>query len=94
MLRSDQCRNPKPMPIIQVNMLEGRTVGQKRRLHAALTSAAVEALDVPAESVRILIHELAPEHFALAGITHGELPLAQRRKQAVAIAATEAAISK
>jgi 4-oxalocrotonate tautomerase len=82
------------MPIIQVNMLEGRTVAQKRRLHAALTSAAIDALGVPAESVRILIHELAPEHFALAGVTHGELPLAQRRKAPNTISATEAAISK
>lgn len=80
------------MPIIQVNMLEGRTVPQKRRLHAALTSAAVEALGVAPESVRILIHELAPEHFALAGISHGELPLAQRRGPTAAIDA--AALTK
>lgn len=68
------------MPIIQVNMLEGRSGDQKRALHAALADAAVAALGVPADSVRVLIHELGPEHFALAGITAGEWPLAQRRR--------------
>lgn len=66
------------MPIIQVNMLEGRTDAQKRVLHAALSAAAVSALGVPRDSVRVLIHELGREHFALAGITAGELPLSQR----------------
>ncbi|WP_022975945.1 tautomerase family protein [Nevskia ramosa] len=68
------------MPIIQVNMLEGRTVTQKRALHVALTDAAVAALGVPKDSVRVLIHELGVEHFALAGITAGELPLSKRRR--------------
>lgn len=83
------------MPIIQVNMLEGRTVAQKRALHAALTDAAVAALGVPKDSVRVLIHELGPEHFALAGITVGELPLSQRRRDAKPIASLEMeAVSK
>lgn len=83
------------MPIIQVNMLEGRTVAQKRALHAALSEAAVTALGVPGDSVRVLIHELGPEHFALAGITAGELPMSQRRREAVRIANPErTAVSK
>jgi 4-oxalocrotonate tautomerase family enzyme len=67
------------MPIIQVNLLEGRSAEQKRALHAALAEAAAAALGVPAGTVRVLIHELGVEHFALAGITAGEWPLAQRR---------------
>ena len=77
------------MPIIQVNMLEGRSVAEKRALHAALSEAAVAALGVPKDSVRVLIHELAQEHFALAGITAGELPLSQRRREPVWIASPE-----
>lgn len=73
------------MPIIQVNMLEGRSTAQKRDLHAALSRAAVSALGVPAESVRVLIHELGPEHFALAGITAGELPLSKRRRDTATV---------
>lgn len=77
------------MPIIQVHMLEGRTVAQKRALHAALSAAAVTALGVPKDSVRVLIHELGQEHFALAGITAGEQPLSQRRRKAVRVASPE-----
>jgi len=83
------------MPIIQVNMLEGRTTAQKRALHAALTDAAVAALGVPKDSVRVMIHELGVEHFAMAGITAGELPLSQRRRNAGSITSRELdAVSK
>ena len=56
------------MPIVQVNMLEGRSVAQKRRMIAAVTEALVESLGVPADSVRILIQELNAEHFAVSGV--------------------------
>lgn len=67
------------MPIIQVNMLEGRSTAEKRALVAALTDAVVESLRADPQSVRIMIHELAAEHYALAGTTAGDQPLAQRR---------------
>ena len=76
------------MPIIQVNMLEGRSVAQKRRMIAAITDAVVGALDVSPDSVRILINELHPEHFALAGISAGEKPLKARKTNGVHAAAT------
>lgn len=57
------------MPIIQVNLLEGRTVEQKRELARRLTEAAVEALGVRAEQVRVLMHQMALEDFAIAGVT-------------------------
>jgi 4-oxalocrotonate tautomerase len=66
------------MPIIQVNLLEGRTVAQKRAMIAAVTDAVVDSLGVRAESVRIMINEMHPEHFALAGISAGQQPLNQR----------------
>ena len=55
------------MPIIQVNMGEGRSAQQKRNLVKAMTDAVVQTLDVSPESVRIMIHELAPDHFAVGG---------------------------
>lgn len=76
------------MPIIQVNMLEGRSVAQKRRMIAAVTDAIVGALDVSPDSVRILINEMHPEHFALAGISAGEKPLKTRKTNGAHAAAT------
>lgn len=66
------------MPIVNIDLMEGRSVAAKRGMVAAVTDALVRALGVPPESVRILIHELDPEHFAVAGRTAGEAPLAQR----------------
>ena len=66
------------MPIIQVNLLEGRTVAQKRAMVAAVTEAIVESLGVRADSVRIMINEMHPEHYALAGVSAGQQPLNQR----------------
>ncbi|MDN5863105.1 MAG: 2-hydroxymuconate tautomerase family protein [Salinisphaera sp.] len=57
------------MPIIQMNMLAGRTAEQKRAAVSAITDAVVATLGVKPEQVRILIHELGPEDFAVAGET-------------------------
>jgi 4-oxalocrotonate tautomerase len=66
------------MPIIQVNLLEGRTVAQKRAMIAAVTDAVVASLGVKRETVRIMINEMHAEHFALGGVSAGEQPLSKR----------------
>ena len=55
------------MPIIELNVAEGRTVEQKAAAMAAITDAVVRTLDVRPEQVRILINEVNPENFAIAG---------------------------
>jgi 4-oxalocrotonate tautomerase len=60
------------MPIIEMHLLQGRTVEQKRRAAAAMTAAAVESLGVRSDQVRILITEHGPENFSVAGTTSGE----------------------
>ena len=57
------------MPIIQLNIAEGRTVEQKVAAMAAITDAVVRTLDVQPEQVRILIIEVKDENFAIAGET-------------------------
>lgn len=57
------------MPIIEFHLLEGRTVEQKRKLCEAVTETVVDVLGVRREQVRILIHNLPPENFAIAGVT-------------------------
>lgn len=78
------------MPIIQVHLLEGRSVAQKRAMVAEVTQAIVRSLGVRADSVRILIDEMHPEHFAISGISAGEQPLAQRGGKATANGAHQA----
>lgn len=66
------------MPIIQVHLLEGRSVAQKRAMISEVTQAVVRALGVNPESVRILIDEMQAEHFAVGGLSAGERPLSTR----------------
>lgn len=61
------------MPIIQVYIAEGRTVEQKVAAMGAITEAVVGTLDVRPEQVRILINEVNPENFAIAGEPMGKL---------------------
>jgi 4-oxalocrotonate tautomerase len=56
------------VPLISVNMVSGRSAEAKQRLIKALTDGAVAALDVPVETVRVLIIEIAPEHWAVGGV--------------------------
>ena len=60
------------MPIVQVNMLVGRTVEQKRKLVAGITSTVTESLGVPAETVRVMIHEMGKDDYAIGGKTAAE----------------------
>jgi 4-oxalocrotonate tautomerase len=57
------------MPFIELNIAEGRTVEQKAAAMATITDAVVRTLDVRPEQVRILINEVNPENFAIAGET-------------------------
>jgi 4-oxalocrotonate tautomerase len=56
------------MPIIQVNLLAGRPMETKQRLMKALTDTAVATLGVPVETVRVIINEIPPEHWATGGV--------------------------
>lgn len=57
------------MPIIQVHLIAGRSEQHKARLIDSLTRAAVDALDAPVDSVRVIIHEVPNTDFGIAGQT-------------------------
>ncbi|WP_424191862.1 tautomerase family protein [Ampullimonas aquatilis] len=59
------------MPIIEMHLLEGRTVEQRRAAVAAITEAVTRSLGVKAESVRILITQHDKDEFSVAGVTVG-----------------------
>jgi len=56
------------MPILQVELLKGRTVEQKREMVRKITDAVTETLNCPKEVVSIIIREMELENFAKAGI--------------------------
>ncbi len=57
------------MPIITVTMVSGRSQTQIRALIEALTDAAHAAIDAPLESIRVVISEVPPSHFAAGNVT-------------------------
>jgi 4-oxalocrotonate tautomerase len=60
------------MPIIHVNMFEGRTIDQKRKMVVGMTDAVVKSLDVKPDAVRIIIHDLPRHNIAVAGVLASE----------------------
>ena len=56
------------MPIIQVEMLKGRTVEQKRAMVEKVTQAVAETVNCPKEAVKIIIREMDLENFAQGGV--------------------------
>ncbi len=57
------------MPVIQVTLTMGRTPEQLRALVRELTDAAIRALEAPRESVRVILYEVPPTHFAAGDVT-------------------------
>jgi 4-oxalocrotonate tautomerase len=61
------------MPIAQVQILQGRPAQAKEALIRAVTAAIVESLGVKPDSVRVILQEIAPEHWGIGGVTAKEL---------------------
>jgi 4-oxalocrotonate tautomerase len=60
------------MPTYHVEMMEGRTLEQKKKLVAELTRVSVEVLAVKPESVDVIITDIKRENWATGGILWSE----------------------
>lgn len=60
------------MPIVRLEILEGRPAALKADLIARVTTAVVESLAVSPEQVRVLLYELPAEHWAVGGRSMAE----------------------
>lgn len=58
------------MPIVQINMLEGRTLEQKRALVKKVTEALGETIGAPPHKVRIILNDMPHDMYAIAGQLH------------------------
>jgi 4-oxalocrotonate tautomerase len=56
------------MPVIQVTLLKGRTIDQKRELAERLTNAIVEEAGAKRESVTVTFVEVTREDYASGGV--------------------------
>ena len=67
------------MPLIEVTLAEGRSPEKLRALISRLTEAVVETGVAPKQSVRVIVREVPPTHWAAADETLAER--AQKRQQ-------------
>ena len=56
------------MPLVQIEILEGRNVDQKRKMVKDVTTAICESLNCKPERVKIIIREMTKEHLADGGV--------------------------
>ena len=68
------------MPIVVVNIKEGRTLDQKRAMVTKMTEVLCETMEVKESSVRIIINEMKNDNFAIAGTLVCYNPAAQIKK--------------
>jgi 4-oxalocrotonate tautomerase len=60
------------VPIVQIELLEGRTVEQKRAMVKEVTDAICKTLNAPPEAVRIIIRDMSFDNFATAGVLRSD----------------------
>ena len=56
------------MPIVQIDLVEGRSVDQKRALVKKVTEAICETANCPADAVTIVLREAPKQHISKAGV--------------------------
>ena len=60
------------MPVITVQMWEGRSVDQKRELVKAITNTMVEVGKTRQEAVRVIIHDIPKHNWGTGGVLASE----------------------
>ena len=56
------------MPLVQITMLSGRTVDQKRKIAQRITEVMVEEARTQREAVVVTFHELSKESYSSGGV--------------------------
>jgi 4-oxalocrotonate tautomerase len=55
------------MPMVQITMLSGRTVEQKRKIAQRITDVLVEEAGTRREGIMVAFHEVSQENYASGG---------------------------
>jgi 4-oxalocrotonate tautomerase len=62
------------MPLITVQLFEGRTIEQKREYAKALTEASVKTLGIDASAVDVIFQDVRKSDWATAGVLWSDKP--------------------
>lgn len=55
------------MPLVHIDMMKGRSPEKIERMIAAVSEAIADTLDTPISTVRIVINEMEPHQYGIAG---------------------------
>lgn len=67
------------MPLIQVNMREGRSPEQIRAMISSVTDAVADSLGAPKDTVSVMVNEVPGTHWASNDVTLDEKRAGQDR---------------
>ncbi len=60
------------MPLIQVTLVQGRTIEQKHALIAALTEAMHDSIGTPKDRIRVALYEITADEWGIGGVPFSE----------------------
>ncbi len=69
------------MPLVHIDVMEGREPEQIERMIAAVSEAISVSLPAPIETVRVIVNEMAPHQYGIGGVPYPEV---KRRREAAA----------
>ena len=61
------------MPLIEITMVEGRSLEMKKELMKNVTETVSETINAKKETIRIVIREVPKDHWAVGGVPMSEL---------------------
>lgn len=62
------------MPLIHVEILEGRPPEKIKKMIEKVTDAVEEALEAPRPSIRVIVTEIPKSHWAVGGVPMSDNP--------------------
>ena len=65
------------MPAIIITTVEGRTIQEKQEMMSVVTDAVARVMDRDKEVIRVIINEIRPENYSLAGISFNDRRLSK-----------------
>lgn len=57
------------MPIVHIELLEGRSEEKKKRMLREVTTAMVRALEIDEDEVDIIVHEIKKKDWSTGGVS-------------------------
>ena len=80
------------MPLVRVDIMEGRPPEMIEELHRKLAELVAETLDTPIERVRTYITQFPPEAWGIGGVPASEVRRAEVEARAAAAAERAAGV--